>query len=105
MTDQQFLKTINTSLRTAGVNLQDLVESKSDDSSALKVWAEFLEECVRHGVKLGDERWQRLTAADGATATAFSLLSGTERPADDDFRLGLQLFMGMFGTRDLPDTD
>ena len=95
--DHQFLIRINREAARAGQPLPPLAEPSSE---TLRVWGAVLEACLRKGISLSDRRWGQVSVASRAPVTAFHL--DTARPAqddDDDFKLGLQLLMGMLGDR------
>ena len=96
--DHQFLLTINREAARAGRPLPSLVDQSPD---TLRVWGSFLEACLRNGISLSDPRWERVSVSSREPVTAFELGSGapTRGDDDDDFRLGLQLLMGMLGDR------
>ena len=96
--DHQFLVRINREAARAGQPLPPLAGQSPD---TLRVWGAFLEACLRSGISLSDQRWERVSVSSREPVTAFELGSGgPERDEeDDDFRLGLQLLMGMLGDR------
>lgn len=70
-------------------------------SNFLADWALFLESCVKKGVVLSDPRWQRVTINSNTPHTSFTLEADDEG-ADADFRVGLQLLMGLLGRDEDP---
>jgi len=96
--DHQFLTLINREAARAGGPLPPLAEPSPD---TLRTWGTFLEACLRNGISLSDQRWERISVVSRDPVTVFELSSAAPAPADDDddFRLGLQLLMGMLGDR------
>lgn len=96
--DHQFLLRINREAARVGQPLPALAQSSPE---ALRVWSAFLEACLRSDISLSDPRWDRISVASREPVTAFELAMGAppEDDDDDDFRLGLQLLMGMLGDR------
>ena len=94
MNDAQFLKSINRITAEHGLRLPAIGDaaSKREEVSA---WAEFLELCVKNGVKISDPRWRRLAFAKQKPVTVFELQGASSEPSDSDFRVGLQLLIGM----------
>jgi len=96
--DHQFLIRINREAARAGQPLPPLAEPSSE---TLRAWGTFLEACLRNGITLSDQRWERISVASREPVTAFHLDGAGPAHDDDedDFRLGLQLLMGMLGDR------
>jgi hypothetical protein len=94
--DHQFLERINREAARTGHPLPPLADQSPRN---LRVWGSFLERCLRGGVSLSDERWERVSVTSREPLTAFALSGddGERGEDDDDFRLGLQLLMGMLG--------
>ena len=92
--DHQFLLRINREAARAGRPLPPLVEPSPE---TLRAWGTFLEACLRNGITLSDPRWERISVASREPVTSFHMDSAGPAPQDDadDFRLGLQLLMGM----------
>ena len=95
MDDQRFVELLNGVAGEHRLRLPALGRGESPSSAFVSDWARFLELCVKKGVSLSDVRWQRLSIAAEAPHTRFRLeASGVAEP-DADFRVGLQLLMGM----------
>jgi len=97
MTDNQFLAIINKIAAENRLRLplpeQSAFSPVEISTEALAAWASFLENCVKRGVKLADERWSRVVIKNDKPATVFAL-DGTRGAAPDpDFRIGLHLLM------------
>lgn len=102
MNDQRFISTLNAVWSEHGMQMPALRDDESPSSEFLAQWAGFLEGCVKKGIGLSDTRWQRVTIATDSPGREFTLLAGDETQPDADFRVGLQLLMGLLGT-DKPD--
>ncbi len=100
MEDKVFVSKLNTIAREEGLKLPFLTAGESPSSEFLDDWARFLEQCVKDGVQLSDARWKRLTVQSNVPHTRFSLDPGQDDPEDPDFRVGLQLLMGMLEPED-----
>ncbi len=61
MDDELFLTKINEIARENRLRLPALRSGELPSAAFLAEWAKFLEECVKKGVALSDERWRRLT--------------------------------------------
>jgi hypothetical protein len=94
MNDAQFLKNINRITAEHRLRLPMIGEAKSP-SAEVSAWAEFLELCVKNGIKISDPRWRRLAFAKQNPVTVFELQGPSSEPTDTDFRVGLQLLIGM----------
>lgn len=99
MDDQLFLEKINEIAREHGLRLPAPRDREPTSAAFLSEWARFLEECVKNGVALSDERWPRLTVESRSPHTVFALDPHTMTAADPDFRVGLQLLMGLLEAR------
>jgi hypothetical protein len=97
MEDTAFLSKLNSIARLESLKLPFLQNGESPSGEFLADWARFLELCVKEGVPLSDPRWKRVTVSSNAPHTRFDLESGESTPDDPDFRVGLQLLMGMLG--------
>ena len=95
MDDQRFLSRINSISRDHGLMIPAIQEGEPPSGALLERWAQFLEACVKQSISLADPRWQRLNAEARRDHTRFYLEDGAEPPSDPDFRVGLQLLMGM----------
>ena len=98
MNDRQFISTLNAVWHNRGMRMPVLSGDRSPSSEFLAEWAEFLEACVKKGIGLSDKRWQRVTIQSDSPGHQFTLLAGKESSPDADFRVGLQLLMGLLGT-------
>jgi hypothetical protein len=94
MTDKEFVKNLNTLSREFRLVLPVLQEEEAPPDEFLSDWAHFLEACVKRGIKLSDPRWQRLTVLSNDPCARFDVKDDKNRP-DSDFRIGLQLLVGM----------
>ena len=94
MENDQFIRKINRILAKGGTALPPLDGATATDSHAVAAWAGFLEECVRSGIQLSDPRWQRLRVVRDAPVTELAL-EGEDAPHDEEFKLGLQLLVGI----------
>ena len=92
--DEQFLKNVN---RVAAENRLELpmIGDAVSPGAEVSAWAEFLELCVKNGIKISDPRWRRLAFAKQKPVTIFELQGKSSEPTDTDFRVGLQLLIGM----------
>ena len=95
MTGDTFVSTLNRITRQKRLRLPAL--DSQGDVDAVAAWASFLGQCVRAGISVSDPRWQRLTIENERPYTEFVLREEAEGEPDDDFKVGLQLLMGMFG--------
>ena len=94
MDDQQFLTRINKVTADNHLRLP-VIDSDRPSGEAVAAWAGFLELCVKKGIRMSDSRWTILTLARNKPVTVFELHGATGEPRDPDFRVGLQLLMGM----------
>ena len=97
MDDDVFVSKLNEISREHRLKLPPLKESELPSSAFLDTWTQFLTVCVKKGLSLSDSRWKRLTVLSNSPHTRFSLEGEGEPPVDHDFRVGLQLLMGMMG--------
>jgi hypothetical protein len=95
MNDQKFLSILNAVSRDRGFHLRVLERGEAPSSRFLEDWAGFLETCVRKGVALSDPRWQRVSVESNTPHSQFALEAGGDPGDDSDFRVGLQLLLGM----------
>jgi hypothetical protein len=96
MNDQRFLSILNSVSQERGFHVPVLKRGESPSSGFLEDWAEFLETCVRKGLVLSDPRWQRVAIESNSPHSQFTLEAGGSEPSEDsDFRVGLQLLLGM----------
>lgn len=103
--DEVFLGKINEISRRNRLSLPAVKAGQLPPSAFLAEWAKFLEDCVRNGVPLSDERWQRLTVKSRVPQTVFSLEASSDTGSDPDFRVGLQLLLGLLGDQESEDAD
>jgi hypothetical protein len=95
MDDEVFITRINEIARLNRLRLPALSPGEPASAEFLAEWARFLEDCVKKGIGLSDEQWQRVTVQARSPHTIFAL-EGTAAPAvDPDFRVGLTLLMGL----------
>lgn len=94
MEDEQFIAHINKIAADNKFRLPVIDESPPSEK-AISAWAEFLKICMKHGIKLSDPRWERVTIGKHRPVTVFELQGVSSEPPDTDFRVGLQLLMGM----------
>lgn len=94
MEDDLFVAKLN---RIAGERRLALpgLDAAAPSAQVLEAWAGFLEACVRRGIRLSDPRWQRLTLSRTQPVAVFKLGPGAPGSPDADFRVGLQLLVGM----------
>jgi hypothetical protein len=95
--DEQFLINLNRIAVENNFRLPVINESPPSVDT-IAAWAGFLHECVKRGIALSDPRWGRITVSRQKPVTVFDLPGATARPRDDDFKVGLQLLMGMLDT-------
>ena len=93
--DDAFVTRINEISRKNRLRLPALKSGELPSAAFLAEWAKFLEECVRKGVALSDERWRRLTVKTKSPHTVFALEESTAVRVDPDFRVGLALLIGL----------
>jgi len=96
MDDRQFLSNINKIAAEHRLRLP-LIDESPPSGDVISAWAGFLELCVKRGIKLSDERWARLMIEKQKPVTVFELQGSGGQAPDADFRVGLQLLMGMLG--------
>ena len=93
--DDAFVTRINEISRKNRLRLPALKSGELPSAAFLAEWAKFLEECVRKGVALSDDRWRRLTVKTKSPHTVFALEESSAVRVDPDFRVGLALLMGL----------
>jgi hypothetical protein len=98
MPDELFLDKINEILRAGGFDLPLLPLDEPPPPDALSPWAAFLERCAARGLRLSDPRWRRLRLDRRDGRLHFVLEGLADPPPDEDFRIGLQLLLGMIGS-------
>ena len=99
MENDRFIARINRILAEQAVALPVVSADGAPDSKAVAVWASFLQECVRAGIQLSDPRWQRLRVIRDAPVTELALDESTAEDKDEEFRLGLQLLVGILSDK------
>lgn len=102
MNDDHFISTINEILRENHIALPVIKGGVPPTSDDVSLWAGFLESCVKRGVMLSDERWDRVTIQKHKPVTVLALLEAeaTTAAPEPDFKVGLQLLLGMLGNED-----
>ena len=93
--DQKFIAKLNQIARGHGAPLPVLKREEDPTSEFMSDWARFLGACVKEGIPLSDPRWQRVGLSDDATYSRFTLETDDGSKKDADFRVGLQLLMGI----------
>ena len=94
MNDEQFLRSINKITAEHELRLPMIGDAESQGNE-VSAWAKFLELCVKDGIKISDPRWRRLAFAKQKPVTVFELQAASAQRSDSDFRVGLQLLIGM----------
>ncbi len=94
MNDDQFIKSINQITVEHRLKLP-MIGDVHSPGAEVSAWAGFLELCVKNGIKISDPRWRRLAFAKQKPVTVFELQGASSEPTDTDFRVGLQLLIGM----------
>jgi hypothetical protein len=95
MEDELFISKINEIARKNHLTLPALKEGDVPSTDFLDVWAMFLEDCVKKGIPLSDERWPRVSVKSRTPETVFMLEEPTGERVDPEFRVGLQLLVGL----------
>ncbi len=95
MNDAKFLSILNSITQEHRLKLSVLTRDKPPSSEAITAWATCLEQCIKQGIELSDPRWQRVTIVSNKKFTTFAIEAGSEKVDDGEFRIGLQLLMGM----------
>lgn len=101
MNDTHFLSILNAISRQHELTFPVGSATESPTGALLDAWARFLEACIERGVDLGDPRWQRVALGEATAHTEFTLEATQDGPGDSeaDFRVGLQLLLGLLGER------
>ena len=99
MDDAQFIARINRILGESGSELPFPSPAEVPDGGAVARWAAFLEACVKAGIQLSDARWQQLTVVRHGSVVELELDPSHNSDTDDEFKVGLQLLMGLLGGR------
>lgn len=102
MEDELFISKINEIARKNHLKLPALKSGELPSSDFLGVWAMFLEDCVKKGIALSDDRWGRITVKSKNPFTVFMLEEPTGGEVDQEFRVGLQLLMGLLDEQEEP---
>ena len=102
MNDRDFIGKLNDLSLEGELVMPVLKEGDTPPQAFLERWTHFLETCVKKGIKLSDDRWQRLSIVSNDPVVRFDL-GAPESKADEDFRIGLQLLVGMLGSDDTDD--
>lgn len=95
MDDTNFIRRINEIARRNQLKLPSVKKGDLPPVEFLDDWALFLETCVRQGVALSDDRWKRVAVLSRTPHTVFVLEETVGEGGDPDFRVGLQLLMGL----------
>lgn len=93
--NKAFITTLNDITRANRMVLPVLGRGEPPSGEFLSDWVKFLELCVKAGISLSDDRWGQLSIAQEQQYTEFTLDEGEDASPDPDFRVGLQLLMGM----------
>lgn len=102
MNDKRFLAIINQVISTMTPPLFDGASGVSE-AERIRLWAEFLTQCVGKGVAVGDPRWRRLEIHRRGGKPRFKLPGSgpvREEEAREDFGVGLALLMGVLDSDD-----
>lgn len=94
MDDERFITTVNRITSENRLRLP-VIDESPPSGDTISAWAEFLQLCVKRGIKLSDPRWSRVTIDKHKPTTVFELQGPAVERSDPDFRVGLQLLMGM----------
>ena len=100
MNDHQFVSVLNAVSRDNRLRMPILDSPEAATSEFLSEWAGFLEDCVRKGAALSDTRWERVSIESNAPYSRFTLEKGDDPTRDSDFRVGLQLLLGLLRAED-----
>ncbi len=100
MDDELFVSKINEFARKNHLKLPALKTGDLPSSDFLGVWAVFLEDCVKSGIALSDDRWPRVKLKSSTPETVFMLDGPSDESADPEFRVGLQLLVGLLDEQD-----
>jgi len=95
MDDKSFISKLNKIARDHELVLPALREDETPTDGFLADWTGFLESSVKSGIMLSDPRWQRLSILKNTPHARFSLEDDEGDSPDPDFRIGLQLLLGM----------
>ena len=95
MDDKTFISRLNQILSENDFSLPLISEENARDADVVSEWAKFLEICLKNGIKLSDERWTRVNVKKQAPVTVLEIDRPVSKPEEPDFRVGLQLLLGM----------
>jgi hypothetical protein len=95
MDEDVFVFKLNEIARDRHLKLPVLKKHDAPSPKFMEQWADFLETCVRKGLRLSDPVWQRLRVESNSPHARFAVDGSGEPPDDADFRIGLQLLIGM----------
>lgn len=95
MDDKQFISRLNQILAENDLRLPLIDKDNAKDGNVVSHWAGFLEICLKRGIKLSDPRWSRVIIKKQKPVTVLSLDRTIPKPEKPDFRVGLQLLLGM----------
>ena len=95
MDDRLFISRLNKILSENDLRLPFIAKDAVLDGATVSGWVEFLEICVKCGIKLSDERWSRLIVKKQKPVTVLALEHAVSKPDEPDFRVGLQLLLRM----------
>jgi len=99
MDDSQFTNILNRLSHEKRIDIRRF-HSKTPKGADVSSWVDLLQSAIREGVALSDPRWRRLTVENRRDRTVFALRAADQTEPDEDFRLGLQLFMTILGEED-----
>jgi hypothetical protein len=102
MDEDVFVLKLNEIARDHHLKLPVLKRDETLSPKFMEQWAGFLEACLRKGLPLSDPMWQRLRVDSNSPHARFALEGSGEPPDDADFRIGLQLLIGLM---DEPSSD
>jgi len=97
MDNDQFVAKLNRIAAESPGELPVLDGQKEPSSEVIAAWAAFLQRCLKAGIRISDERWQSLSMTRRGGVVEFALDEPGRGDPDEDFRVGLQLLMGMLG--------
>jgi hypothetical protein len=95
MDDDLFIQKINEIAHHNRLRLPAVKPGETPSADFLAEWARFLEDCVKRGIGLSDEHWQRVALKSRSPHAVFALEGSASPTMDPDFRVGLTLLMGL----------
>lgn len=95
MDDKKFISRLNQILSEQGLSLPLLNSENARNADVVSQWAAFLEICLKSGIKLSDERWSRVNIKKQTPVTVLEIDQPVSKPEEPDFKVGLQLLLGM----------